>query len=156
MTAMSVYDTDLDKVPANYQSLSPIGFLERAAKVYPNQLAVIHGPIRINYDALYARSRRLASALVRAGVGKNDTVAVMAPNVPALLEAHYGVPMTGGVLNALNIRLDAATIAFTRPPKRARILGRSSRSSSISIGLSISRPRPSALRAPIAIARPIR
>ncbi len=122
MTAISAYDTDLDKVPANYQSLSPIGFLERAAKVYPNQLAVIHGPIRINYDALYARSRRLASALVRAGVGKNDTVAVMAPNVPALLEAHYGVPMTGAVLNALNIRLDAATIAFTLEHANAKVV----------------------------------
>ena len=122
MTAKSAYDTDLDKVPANYQPLSPVGFLERAAKVYPDRPAVIHGPVRLDYKTLYARARRLASALAKAGVGKNDTVAVMAPNVPALLEAHYGVPMVGAVLNALNIRLDAPTIAFTLDHANAKVL----------------------------------
>ena len=108
----SPYDTDLDKNSANYQSLTPLTFLRRAAGVYPAKVAVIHGDMRLTYADLYRRSRQLASALKRRGIGKGDTVSVMAPNVPALLEAHYGVPMIGAVLNALNIRLDAANIAF--------------------------------------------
>ena len=108
----SPYDTDLDKNSANYQSLTPLTFLRRAAGVYPMKTAVIHGEMCLNYADLYRRSRQLASALAQRGIGKGDTVSVMAPNVPALLEAHYGVPMLGAVLNALNIRLDAANIAF--------------------------------------------
>jgi fatty-acyl-CoA synthase len=108
----SPYDTGLDKNRANYQSLTPLTFLRRAAGVYPAKVAVIHGDMRLSYADLYRRCRQLASALLRRGIGKGDTVSVMAPNVPALLEAHYGVPMIGAVLNALNIRLDAANIAF--------------------------------------------
>ena len=108
----SPYDTDLDKNRANYQPLSPTSFLRRAAHVYPKKTAIVHGDRKISYAEFYTRSRRLASALSQRGIGKGDTVSVMAPNVPALLEAHYAVPMIGGVLNALNIRLDAATIAF--------------------------------------------
>ena len=98
----SPYDTGLDKNRANYQSLTPLTFLRRAAGVYPAKVAVIHGDMRLSYADLYRRCRQLASALLRRGIGKGDTVSVMAPNVPALLEAHYGVPMIGAVLNALN------------------------------------------------------
>jgi len=108
----SAYDTHLDRVAANYQPLTPLTFLKRAAFVHPEKLAVIHGVRRISYTEFYDRCRRLASALARRGVGKGDTVSVMAANIPALLEAHYGVPMLGAVLNALNVRLDAANIAF--------------------------------------------
>jgi fatty-acyl-CoA synthase len=110
---MSAYDVDLDKNAANYQPLTPITFLERAARVFPAHPAVIHGSIRRSYAEFYARSRRLASALSRAGIGKNDTVAVICANTPAMLECHYGVPMCGAVLNTLNTRLDAPIIAFS-------------------------------------------
>ena len=108
----SAYDTRLDRVAANYRPLTPLTFLKRSAFVHPDKLAVIHGARRISYGDFYARCRRLASALSRRGVGKGDTVSVMAANIPALLEAHYGVPMLGAVLNAINTRLDAANIAF--------------------------------------------
>jgi fatty-acyl-CoA synthase len=107
------YDTDLDKNPANHQPLTPLTFLERAASVYPERTAVIHGALRRNYRDLYARSRRLASALAQRGIKRGDTVAVMLANTPAMLECHYGVPMAGAVLNTLNTRLDAAVIAFS-------------------------------------------
>ncbi|MBX9990629.1 acyl-CoA synthetase [Phreatobacter oligotrophus] len=110
---MSAYDTDLDKNPANYQPLTPLTFLERSARVFPDHTAVVHGRIRRSYRELYARTRRLASALAKAGIGKNDTVAVICANTPAMLEAHYGVPMCGAVLNTLNTRLDAPIIAFS-------------------------------------------
>ncbi len=116
------YDRDLDRVPANYMSLSPLTFLARAAAVYPQQLAWVHGKRRANYAKFYARCRQLASALAGHGIGRGDTVAVMAPNVPAMLEAHYGVPLCGGVINALNIRLDAAAIAFILDHGEARVL----------------------------------
>ncbi len=106
------YDVDLDKNPANYQPLTPLGYLVRAASVFPERPAVIHGKTRLTYGAFYARCRRLASALRANGIGKGDTVSVVAPNIPAMLEMHYGVPMTGAVLNAINYRLDAAAIAF--------------------------------------------
>ena len=102
------YAQDLDRTPANYQPLTPLTFLERAAMVYPEPRAVIHGGLRRTYSELYARSRRLASALVARGIGRGDTVSVMLPNVPPMLEAHYGVPMTGAVLHSMNTRLDAA------------------------------------------------
>jgi len=116
------YDRDLERVPANYMALSPLTFLTRSALVYPEQTAWIHGSQRASYAEFYARCRRLASALQARGVGLGDTVAVMAPNVPAMLEAHYGVPMTGGVINALNIRLDAAAIAFILDHGEAKVL----------------------------------
>ena len=106
------YDTDLGKNAANFVPLSPLSFLRRAAAVYPHRLAVQHGDWRIGWSEAYGRARRLASALQRRGIGKNDTVAVMAPNVPALHDAHFGVPMAGAVLNPLNTRLDPDAIAF--------------------------------------------
>jgi len=111
--AASPYDTDLDRNAANYVPLSPLSFIRRAAGVYPNRAAVVHGDRRYTWNEAYDRARRLASALQRKGIGKNDTVAVMAPNVPAIYDAHFGVPMAGAVLNTLNTRLDAATIAFS-------------------------------------------
>ncbi len=106
------YTQHLDKNPANYQALTPLTFLERAAAVFPNHVAVIHGSRRFTYAEFYARARRLASALAAHGIGPGDTVSVMLQNTPPMLEAHYGVPMTGGVLHALNTRLDPALIAF--------------------------------------------
>ncbi len=116
------YDRDLDRNPANHQPLTPLGFLERAATVFPDHTAIIHGPLRYSYAGFYARARRLASALARLGVGRGDTVAVLLPNTPAMLECHYGVPMTGAVLNTLNTRLDAATIAFALDHGEAKVL----------------------------------
>ncbi|MEI7804927.1 MAG: acyl-CoA synthetase [Hyphomicrobiales bacterium] len=120
--AKSPYDTDLDRNPANFQPLTPLGFLERAAAVFPDHTAVIHGKIRRNYRDFYARSRKLASALAKRGIGRGDTVSVLLPNTPAMLEAHYGVPMTGAVLNSLNTRLDAAILAFTLDHADAKVL----------------------------------
>jgi fatty-acyl-CoA synthase len=116
------YETDLDKNPANYVPLSPIGFLRRAAAVYPQRISVIHGERRYTWRQSLERCRRLASALTRHGVGRGDTVALMAPNVPEAFEAHFGVPMTGAVLNALNIRLDPDTIAFILGHGGAKVL----------------------------------
>ncbi|MCX7354260.1 MAG: acyl-CoA synthetase [Alphaproteobacteria bacterium] len=116
------YERDLDKNAANYVPLSPLGFLERSAAVYPNRIAVIHGKRRHTWAEARERCTRLASALSQRGIGLGDTVAVMAPNVPELFEAHFGVPMSGGVLNAMNTRLDAATIAFTLEHGEAKIL----------------------------------
>ena len=118
----NIYETGLDKNAANYVPLTPLSFLARSAAVYPDRTAWIHGPRRASYTEFYARCRRLASALTRRGIGAGDTVAVMAPNVPAILEAHYGVPMTGAILNTLNIRLDAATIAFILEHGEAKAL----------------------------------
>ena len=103
---------ELGRNRANYAALSPLGFLTRAAQVYPDHPAVIHGELRQSWAETYARCRRLASALIARGIRPGDTVAVMAPNTPPMFEAHYGVPMAGAVLNALNVRLDAATIGF--------------------------------------------
>jgi fatty-acyl-CoA synthase len=108
----SIYDRDLDRGEANYVPLSPISFLKRAATVFPNRTAIIHGDLRYTYGEFYSRVRRFASALKARGIGRGDTVSVLSPNVPALLEAHYAIPMIGAVLNALNTRLDGATIAF--------------------------------------------
>lgn len=116
------YETGLDRNPANYQPLTPLTHLARAASVYPDHIAVIHGSLRMNYRTLYARSRRLASALATRGIGKGDTVSVMLSNTPAMLEAHHGVPMTGAVLHSMNTRLDAAIIAFQLDHAEARIL----------------------------------
>jgi fatty-acyl-CoA synthase len=116
------YDTDLDRNPANFQPLTPLTFLERSAAVFPDQVAVIHGPLRRTYAEFYARSRRLASALAKRGIKPGDTVAAMLANTPAMLESHYGVPMTGAVLNTLNTRLDAAILAFSLDHGEAKIL----------------------------------
>ncbi len=116
------YDIDLDRNPANHQPLTPLTFLERAATVFPDHIAIIHGPIKRDYREFYARTRRLASALAKAGIGRGDTVAAMLPNIPAMLEAHYAVPMTGGVLNTLNTRLDPAVIAFSLDHGEAKVL----------------------------------
>jgi fatty-acyl-CoA synthase len=106
------YNTDLDRNPANYQPLTPLLFLERAASVFPNHTAMVHGTLRRNYADFYARSRQLASALSAAGMGRGDTVSALLANTPAMLECHYGVPMCGAVLHSINTRLDAAIIAF--------------------------------------------
>ncbi len=116
------YEAGLGPVAANRVPLSPLSFLARSAGVYPRKTAVVHGDRAYTYAELYARCRRLASALKRRGIGAGDTVAVMAPNVPAMLEAHYGVPMVGAVLNPLNYRLDARTIAFILEHGRAKLL----------------------------------
>ena len=112
----------LDRNAANYAPLTPVSFLRRSAEVYPDKVAVIHGERAFTYREFAARCRRLASMLAAAGVGRGDTVAVMAPNVPALLEAHYAVPGLGAVLNALNYRLDASTIAFCLEHGEAKVL----------------------------------
>jgi fatty-acyl-CoA synthase len=112
----------LDRNAANYVPLSPVGFLARSAQVYPGKAAVIHGASVFTYRQFEERVHRLASALAARGVGRGDTVAVMAPNVPALLEAHYAVPGIGAILNALNYRLDAATIAFCLEHGGAKVL----------------------------------
>ncbi len=106
------YDTGLDKNPANYQPLTPLVFLERAAQVHPTHTAIIHGSEHTSYADFYARTRKLASALASRGIGEGDTVSVMLANTPAMLEAHYGVPMTGAVLHSINTRLDANAVAF--------------------------------------------
>ena len=108
----SLFDRDLPRNEANFAPMSPLSFIERTAEVYPERLAVIHGNLRRNWREVYARCRQLASSLARHGIGKGDTVAVMLPNTPPMVEAHFGVPMSGAVLNALNTRLDAATLAF--------------------------------------------
>ncbi|MGB7034728.1 MAG: acyl-CoA synthetase [Xanthobacteraceae bacterium] len=106
------YETGLERNAANFQPLTPLSFLARAADVYPDQPAIIHGARSWSYAAFYARARRLASALAKRGIKRGDTVSVVLPNTPAMLEAHYGVAMAGAVLNTINTRLDAAIIAF--------------------------------------------
>ncbi|MBM6592507.1 acyl-CoA synthetase [Microvirga pudoricolor] len=118
----SAYDIDLDKNPANFQALSPLTFLERAASVHPDRTAILHGSLRRSYRDFYARSRRLASALAERGIGHGDTVSAVLPNTPAMLECHYGVPMAGAVLNTLNTRLDARVIAFSLDHCDAKVL----------------------------------
>ncbi|HEX2842935.1 acyl-CoA synthetase [Hyphomicrobium sp.] len=116
------YSIGLDKNPANYQPLTPIGLFERAAKVYPHHTAIIHGKQRADYATFYARARKLASALVDRGIRPGDTVTVMLSNTPAMLEAHYAVPMTGAVLHCLNTRLDAPIIAFQLDHANSKLL----------------------------------
>ena len=116
------YETDLDRNAANFQPLTPLSFLARAAEVYPETPAIIHGGLSRNYRDFYARAKRLASALARRGVKRGDTVSVMLANTPAMIEAHYGVPMTGAVLNTLNTRLDAAILGFTLDHAETKVL----------------------------------
>jgi fatty-acyl-CoA synthase len=110
--ASDPYSHNLDKRPANFQPLSPLPFLERAAAVYPERIAIVHGAQRFTYAEFYARARRLASALAARGIGPGDTVSAMLANTPPMLDAHYGVPMTGAVLHSINTRLDAGIVAF--------------------------------------------
>ena len=121
MTRATIYDRDLDRNPANYQPLTPLTYLDRAARTFPDQVAVIHGSLRRPYAELYARCRRLAAALAARGIGRGDTVAVLLANTPAMIECHYGVPMTGAVLNTLNTRLDAAALAFCLDHGEAKV-----------------------------------
>ena len=118
----SIFDQHLARNEANHAALSPLCFVERAAEVYPQRLAVVHGELRRNWAELFTRCRQLASSLQRHGIGKGDTVAVMLPNTPEMVEVHFGVPATGAVLNALNTRLDAETIAFMLDHGEAKVL----------------------------------
>ena len=119
---MSAYDIDLDRNAANFQPLTPLTFLARAGQVYPDATAIIHGARSWNYRQVYARARQLASALVRRGVKRGDTVSVMLANTPAMIEAHYGVPMAGAILNTLNTRLDAVILGFTLDHAETKVL----------------------------------
>jgi fatty-acyl-CoA synthase len=121
-TQISPYLTDLDKNPANHTALTPVHFLERAARTFPEHIAVRHGALERTYADFYSRSRQLASALVKAGVKQHNTVALLAPNIPPMLEAHYGVPMAGAVINTINYRLSATEIAFILDHGEAKVL----------------------------------
>ena len=116
------YEIGLEKNAANFVPLSPLTFIERAATVYPDHTAVVHGPVRRTWAQTYARCRRLASALRQRGIGLGDTVAAMLPNISEMFEMHFGVPMSGAVLNTLNVRLDAETIAFMLQHGEAKVL----------------------------------
>jgi fatty-acyl-CoA synthase len=120
--SQKAYESGLDRNDANYTPLNPVSFLAKAGYVYPGRTAVIHGAVRRNWEETYARCRRLASALARRGIGRGDTVAALLPNVPAMLELHFGPAMIGAVLNTLNTRLDAETIAFMLDHAQARVL----------------------------------
>lgn len=119
---MSIFEQDLEKNDANYVPLSPVSFLQRAAAIRPNQLAIVHGSRRYTYEQFWNRSQQLGSALQKRGVGRGDCVAIMAANTPEMLEAHNGVPLIGAVLNSLNIRLDANTLAFILNHGEAKVL----------------------------------
>ncbi|MDC0073662.1 AMP-binding protein [Alphaproteobacteria bacterium] len=118
----NIYNRNLEKCEANFQPLSPLSFLERAASAFPEKIAIIYGEKRFDYKTLYTRCKKLASSLSDLGIVKGDTVSIIAPNIPQMLEAHYGVPMTGAVLNSLNIRLDAKTLAFIIEHSEAKVL----------------------------------
>ncbi|MDB5965139.1 MAG: o-succinylbenzoate--CoA ligase [Polaromonas sp.] len=119
---INIFEQDLPRNEANHAPLSPLSFIERTAEVYPHRLAIVHGSLRRNWGEVFMRCRRLASALAQRGIGKGDTVAVMLPNTPAMVEAHFGIPVTGAVLNALNTRLDAETIAFMLDHGEAKVV----------------------------------
>ena len=118
----SIYEQGLDRNPANYVAQSPLSFIERTAQVYPDRLAVVHGDLRQTWGQTYSRCRQLASALARRGIGRFDTVAVMLPNTPPMVECHFGIPMLGAVLCALNTRLDPSAVAFMLEHGQARIV----------------------------------
>lgn len=118
----SKYDQNLDRNAANFAALTPLSFIERTASVYPERLVIVHGDLRQTWGQTYARCRQLASSLRKAGIGKNDTVAVILPNTPPMVEAHFGVPMAGAVLNTLNTRLDAEALAFMLDHGEAKAL----------------------------------
>ena len=118
----NIFEQSLDRNAANFTPITPLLFLERSAEVYPNRLAIIHGNFRQTWQQTYERCSRLASALQKNGIGLGDTVAVMLPNIPAMVEAHFGIPMSGAVLNALNTRLDAESIAFMLNHGEAKVV----------------------------------
>ena len=122
MTKPHIYETGLGKTPANFEALTPLSFLARAARVYPDYPALIHGPLRQSWAQTERRCRQLASALRRRGIGEGDTVSIVAPNVPAMFEAHFGVPMSGAVLNTINTRLDAQSMAFIFQHAQSRVV----------------------------------
>src|SRR5215475_8740631 len=119
---MNQYEIGLDKNPANYVPLTPLSFLARSAAVYPNHVSAVYEGRQFTWSQTYERCRRFASYLASKGIGAGDTVAAMLPNVPAMNELHFAVPMTGAVLNALNIRLDAPSIAFQLDHGGAKII----------------------------------
>ena len=118
----SQYATDLDKNAANYTPLSPLTFIERAAAVYPERYALIYDEVQRSWSETYRRCCRFASALQQYGLAMDDTVALLLPNVPAMYEAHFAIPMAGAVIHAINIRLDADAIAFQLKHSGARVL----------------------------------
>ena len=118
----SIFEQDLPRTEANFAALSPLSFIQRTAEVYPNRLAVVHGDLRRNWAEVFTRCRQLASALQKHGIGKGDTVAVMLPNTPPMVEAHFGIPAVGAVLNALNTRMDAETVAFMLDHGEAKVI----------------------------------
>ena len=118
----TIYDQALDKNTANYQPLTPLHFLSRAALVHPERVAIVHGERRITYREYYSNAHCLASALSERGVKPGETVAIMAANIPAFLDASFGVPMMGAVLNTLNTRLDASTLAYILDHSECRVL----------------------------------
>ena len=118
----SIYDRDLDACGANHEQLTPLSFIERTAAIYPDRIALVHGPLRQSWADTYARTRRLGSALAARGIGRGDTVAVIAANIPQMYETHFGVPMAGAVLNAINTRLDAEAIAFILDHGEAKVV----------------------------------
>ena len=120
--ASNPYNTDLDRTPANHQPLTPLSFLDRAASVFPDHTAIVHGALRQSYAQFYRRSRQLASALAQQGIGRGETVSALLANTPAMLECHYGVPMCGAVLHSINTRLDAAIIAFQLDHALSRVV----------------------------------
>src|SRR5260221_12212440 len=119
---MGAYELGLERNAANYTALTPVSFLAKVAYVYPDRTAIIHGAVRRTWREVYERSRRLASALARRGVRRGDTVAAMLPNVPAMIELHFGPAMLGAVINTLNTRLDAEAIAFMLDHGEAKVL----------------------------------
>ncbi|NQV84447.1 MAG: acyl-CoA synthetase [Rhodospirillales bacterium] len=122
MASKNIYEQGLERTAANYTPLTPLSFIQRTAAVYPDKTSVIHGNKRFTWSETYARSRRLASALAKRGIGVGDTVSIMGANTPEMIEAAFGVPMTGAALNTLNVRLDATTIAFCLNQGEAKIL----------------------------------
>ena len=121
--AENFFDLGLDRNPANYQPLTPLTFLERAATVFPQHPSIVHGAVRMNYADFYRRARQLGSALsTRFGIGRGDTVSVILANTPAMLECHYGIPMCAGVLHSINTRLDAAVVAFQLDHAQSKVL----------------------------------
>jgi fatty-acyl-CoA synthase len=121
-TMPNIFERDLPRNEANFAAITPLSFLQRTAEVYPERLAIVHGRLQRNWAEVYERSRRLASALTQHGIGKGDTVAVILPNTPPMVEAHFGIPMAGAVLNALNTRLDPETIAFMLDHGEAKVV----------------------------------
>ena len=138
MQSKNPYESGLDKNPANYAPLSPLGFLERSARIFPDRASLIHGDQRYTWKETYSRCQRLASALTELGVKRNDTVSIIAPNIPPMYEAHFGVPMTGAVLNTINVRLDADTIAFILEHAESKVLIADSEFSDV-VGIALSK-----------------